>query len=639
MSPKNNVKKNLTNAKKAMRKKDWLAAVEHYRKVIDANLESCPEDVYVNIATAYRNLQDFVAAENILTEGGQKWPDSVSLLAERAILEMQRKNWGLAFAHWKAVEKHQPNMRRRFIKLYARTCEKLGYWQDYERIIGQAFARYPEDGEIRSKLLHSFVISDVLAGSIDAAERKLELLEHVCKGRHKLTLELGFVKKYIRLEKLKYESDSDKRKKALEEIIGFQTPVRLMTADVLGLAEYLELLQQSSTIHFEGAEALKNGLNDLVGALRLRGSTLTSLRDDELLRIVEHLVEILSDIEIKTGMLPVVAWHILANVALAGMRFDVYYKLRRFISDCYLSGDFSKKGKITINQIRALNEFGEKEQLRSGVELAQYDAGLSKKYGNCIALSRLYLGDVKGCRKYFSSHMRKQDIRFRRYIKGKSVAIVGPVDVGLNNGAEIDAFDEVIRFNYKGLNGYDKDRFGSKTTLSYYLDTDVKKKEDAFVKGMEELQYVMYQAVLPRKFKKYRDVKTPMRASLPAWNDASKPLFKGNPNALQKCLLDLLRFEVGRVKIFNVTLWLGNKVNPVYRRKSSVKPSMLIWHDIVSNFVFTKRMFDVGLIEADPVLQRILSLSVEEYVMQFNEQFGVQRAVEDEVIVGKLALN
>ena len=56
---------------------------------------------------------------------------------------------------------------------------------------------------------------------------------------------------------------------------------------------------------------------------------------------------------------------------------------------------------------------------------------------------------------------------FSDLINGKRVAIVGPAQNDLNNGKEIDSFDIIVRFNYKGEN-IDAKNYGSRTDISYF---------------------------------------------------------------------------------------------------------------------------------------------------------------------------
>lgn len=78
--------------------------------------------------------------------------------------------------------------------------------------------------------------------------------------------------------------------------------------------------------------------------------------------------------------------------------------------------------------------------------------------------------------------------------------------------------------------------------------------------------------------------------------------------------MDLLRFHPKSIKIFNTNLWLDVEESNYYIHKQKFSPENIIMHDILSNFIFTKKMHELKLIAADKVLSKILSLSPEEYL-------------------------
>lgn len=201
-------------------------------------------------------------------------------------------------------------------------------------------------------------------------------------------------------------------------------------------------------------------------------------------------------------------------------------------------------------------------------------------------------------------------------IRNKSVAIVGPVDVCLDNGGEIDSFDVVIRFNYKGLNGCDSNKFGTKTNISYYITADMKLIEcnAALIEQVNNLDYTLHCGGSHIIYKNNRFFTAKHARRLPVQKMKFNPLYMGSANAIQKVILDVLRYSPLKIKVFNANLWVSNNVVENYRSKKAFKVSKMMYHDSVSNFIFTKKLFVRGLIEADNVLKDVLNLTPEEYV-------------------------
>jgi glycosyltransferase involved in cell wall biosynthesis len=81
----------------------------------------------------------------------------------------------------------------------------------------------------------------------------------------------------------------------------------------------------------------------------------------------------------------------------------------------------------------------------------------------------LMKGNLEAFRQKWPHSPTPAEKRLRDYLKGKTVAVVGPAPTGTLDGEEIDSFDVVVRMNWRGLNSRPNAReFGSRTEVSLY---------------------------------------------------------------------------------------------------------------------------------------------------------------------------
>lgn len=83
--------------------------------------------------------------------------------------------------------------------------------------------------------------------------------------------------------------------------------------------------------------------------------------------------------------------------------------------------------------------------------------------------SELMKGNLDAFRAKWPHSLTPAQQRLRDYLKGKSVAVVGPAPTGTMDGEEIDSFDVVVRMNWRGKeNMPDAKEFGKRTDISLY---------------------------------------------------------------------------------------------------------------------------------------------------------------------------
>ncbi|XDE62227.1 tetratricopeptide repeat protein [Arthrospira platensis BEA 1257B] len=213
---------------------------------------------------------------------------------------------------------------------------------------------------------------------------------------------------------------------------------------------------------------------------------------------------------------------------------------------------------------------------------------------------------------------------FCEFVKGKSVAVVGPADSNIDQGDEIDSFDVVY-----GLNTNFEEKSES------FLRKYGKRTDVAWFNGFSS--WMVNQGKIDIRRLKYAITKKKVgvpnaRLAFANWN----MLFTAYPNGLQYVLYDLLLFSPSRVKIFYCNFYASEKMyndsywnfNTKNRNINSYLPQEtwrynygFLGHDLISNFRLVKRFYQMEYIEVDEVAKPILEMSDSEYVDKMQQLY------------------
>jgi hypothetical protein len=125
----------------------------------------------------------------------------------------------------------------------------------------------------------------------------------------------------------------------------------------------------------------------------------------------------------------------------------------------------------------------------------------------------------------------------------------------------------------------------------------------------------------------FSGVKRPLRQRFYAGHPHINPFFKGTPSGIQRAIMDLLRFDIGKLKVFNTNLFLENNYAKAYKShgKSGIDYFNFIRHDPLSNFIFLKRLKEFEILETDSVLNRVLEMREKEYIEALELQYGYKK--------------
>jgi len=212
------------------------------------------------------------------------------------------------------------------------------------------------------------------------------------------------------------------------------------------------------------------------------------------------------------------------------------------------------------------------------------------------------------------------DSRFLEFIKGKSVAIVGPVTPLVNAGKEIDSFDFIVKFNHriKGQ-GCDPLTQGKKIDASYYNGTqaDILIDEQNGI-APDDLKVAIFNSFVPTQISGPKLIRS--------FNNINTLLFNGNLNAVPNAVYDIILHQPKIIKIFCADLMLSNNRYKSYRPSKIGKINYTrscVTHDPLTQFNMLRHAWLYGLIIGDPRFEAIMSMGGKEYMHQLQILWSV----------------
>lgn len=216
--------------------------------------------------------------------------------------------------------------------------------------------------------------------------------------------------------------------------------------------------------------------------------------------------------------------------------------------------------------------------------------------------------------------IKPKDRDFYNLIKNKNIAIVGPVKSTASNiDKELDKFDIIIRLNY-----ITKDKKHDLKTNSLYYTTltlNFFKNEIKELLKKHDILTLIHAGKLPEEIKKQNNKTIIKESGNINIENKSINLF-GEPNAIQRLILDIIPNKPKKINIFNVNLYTKEMKNNNYYHNTKLNPVHLIWHDIFSNFLITKRLYELKYIDADKTLKEILEYNMDTYASIMQENYG-----------------
>jgi hypothetical protein len=359
----------------------------------------------------------------------------------------------------------------------------------------------------------------------------------------------------------------------------------------------------------------------------------------ECLKNHDARIRLIDDVSLNQGIARMAGfWR--ANIgAMQGLPCGYYeFFARLFLCRGYLKL-YAQLRKLFVAHL-ALTQIGAREQVGFAYQVAlaneQGDINTYKRLvqqaeqleddARPALMNYLHLSSFYYAQQVLTCLVKMDDVAFYEYIRGKTVAIVGPVDVGLDSGAEIDSFDVVVRFNYRHGLGYAASKFGAKTNMSYYLQAVLPEVPPLeLAEAMQQLEFAVIDEVSLRSRSWFTALNVRVRQRLALVGYLDNPLLIGYAGAVQRVLFDILRFQPQRVKVFAADLFTGMSYRSEYLVHSSlgknggnIFPGLSL-HDPVSNFLLMQRFVQSSRVEVDAVLAQVLALNEDEYIERLQD--------------------
>jgi hypothetical protein len=373
-------------------------------------------------------------------------------------------------------------------------------------------------------------------------------------------------------------------------------------------------------------------LNILEDVKMINVSLWTSLKGDAFINKIQSFSQ-RCDNSLEANLLPYQVWFVFSNLFIFARLYKKYQLARTNARDSILAMEEICNTPFARYKINALIEANREEEyilLRN--KLLQNNRVYIQKYLQLLGNSEHYFNCIEPKRDFYDKFFTIKEKAFSNYIKNKSIAIVGPLQSGLNIGEEIDSHDVVLRFNYSGLKNFSKEEFGEKTDMSFYIsEILLKDKLDIEkVSYMNQLDWVIMDTSHSEDDICFLGLNTNIRQRYPAGHAFATTMLKGAPSGIQRVIMDLLRFDTGKIKVFNTNLFLENNYAEAYRSrgKQGADHFNFFWHDPLSNFIFLKRLKASSTIDTDEILSKILEMSETEYIDALELRYGSENSEE-----------
>lgn len=314
----------------------------------------------------------------------------------------------------------------------------------------------------------------------------------------------------------------------------------------------------------------------------------------------------------------------------------IYYfvgDLGRFI----LANEFRKKAierTLKYSSDKLLSPFKVMHLFNCYMELGNLDSAhsLLKKITRSgfrflypISKMRLYLDLFLPKEKYqFGS--KTKDIDFSNLIKDKNIALVGPAPTEYLNGNVIDSFEIVIRLNYHGSSlKKNVNKKGKRIDISYYNGENgnhLISKQYGFLNKLKFIVFKNKYAYKVISTSKYIHTKSRRLTYFPFE-------FVGDWNMVQIAILDLLIYNPGKLKLFNVTFFISsiNYEQNYQLDYQKIRPLEDDWkaitkHNQITQLQLIRNLHNYKKIVLDSEILNIINLDENEYLNQLQSKFN-----------------
>lgn len=620
VKPSTELKNFLAIADQARNEKKWQQAEHYYQLILDAYPEYSPVWVYKGLAICQRMQKKFDESFGALNQGLDVFINTRELLTEKAALYNQMELWNEALECWSKAKSLQKVFNILNYSRYLKALEKNGEFERYKMIALEAVSNKPESEIIKVRYMHANAIAEFNRQNWLESYNQFTVLRKLAAD---LKEDIGT---------LYYFEEAFLQKQLLENKIAptvkSDNHPSFNARRFAGVLYYLNRILVACKKVDENLSFLICAYEDIISFIKSTDANLMYRQSEKFISCIKYFSKALKVTPIEPNLLPKEVWFNFANLFLLARDYESYFMARENALSLY-----SGKLDQVYEDLKSLKDFSSAvSELNDEKPASIFIPDESTLDCASIAANHLYFGQLDVYKNFSKNYLTKDEVRFSEYADGKRLAIVGPINSEDMNGGEIDSFDIVLRFNYRGATGYDPKIFGSKTNMSFYITKDLPRNtlDKRKIDCMNDLDWVISDFDHKKNDKCFNGLMTNLRPRYKAGHAFANPFFKGTPNGVQRALLDLLRFDFKEIKVFNTNLFLDNNYAESYRTGKQLDVNSFIFthHDPVSNFVFLQRLYEHKIISADTTLSKVLALTKKEYVDALQDRYGFKESNE-----------
>jgi hypothetical protein len=208
-------------------------------------------------------------------------------------------------------------------------------------------------------------------------------------------------------------------------------------------------------------------------------------------------------------------------------------------------------------------------------------------------------------------------------VSGQTVAIVGPVPSSTPNGEEIDKYNLVVKFNYRGGDqGCDPETQGKRVDVSYYnVDQAKYISRTSEMKKLGNLKFPVF--IKEQGFRRAGNNFPSGRVI----DNAQWLLFDSEFHAGTNAALDIFRFAPQKVTIFNSDLMLTAGRYKGYWRPGTKEVNYCLsfakTHDPIMQFNYLHSLWSKGFLSGDGRFSEIMKNGRDDYILNLQKAHGI----------------
>lgn len=269
-----------------------------------------------------------------------------------------------------------------------------------------------------------------------------------------------------------------------------------------------------------------------------------------------------------------------------------------------------------LEQDRALVTTVIRPRLDTSDRLTRIQAEKLRADVNLLLGSRVRLQEHAAARR---SRLRLSgDELMESLVTGARIAVVGPAVSDEDLGELIESYDVVVRTRHR-VSG-DPARVGKRTDIAYFSGRDLLREYDDAAAAAERGDF---QLAVARPF--LHEVLNEQPQWLRCAQFEYGLYFRGAALGIQRIIYDLLQFAPAEIAVFHADFYAGSVASRGYRAEGqrfgpdSVLNDVVAVHDLLTEFRWTQRIYQAGLVTAHGVTAEVLSLSAEDYLRRLEE--------------------